>query len=290
MFRFVEQKKAAFPVAVLCEVLGVSRSGLYAWRRRRPSARQLEDTRLVAEIRRVHAATRQIYGAPRVHAELRDDGWVIGENRVARLMRSHGIQGCSGRRPGPRTTTRARKPAPPDLVQRRFTAAGPDRLWLGDITYLRTWEGWLYLAMLKDAFSRMIVGFATADHLRVALPLAALTMALKARRPRSGMLIHHTDRGSQYLAGDYAGRLTLARITASAAGSAYDNAMAESFFGTIKNELIYRRSWPTRREAALEVFRYINWYNRTRRHSSLGQQSPIRYEQNWLTPTLFTNP
>jgi putative transposase len=275
---------------MMCQVLGVSRSGFYAWRGRRPSARQRQDWNLTAEIRRVHTASRGIYGSPRVTAELRDDGWVIGENRVARLMRVADLHGCSGRRPGPRTTTATRKPAPADLVNRKFTAAAPNLLWLGDITYLRTWEGWLYLAMLKDAFSRAIVGYATAEHLRLELPLAALTMALKARRPRPGMLIHHTDRGSQYLAGGYTSRLTVAGITASAARSAYDNAMAESFFGTIKNELIYRRSWPTRREAALEVFRYINWYNHTRRHSSLGQQSPIRYEQHWLTPTLFTNP
>lgn len=290
MYRFIEANKAAFPITRMCEVLEVSRSGFYDWRHRQPSPRQRDDARVTGLIRQVHAGSRQIYGSPRVHAELVDDhDERIGVNRVARLMATAGIEGVSGRRRGPVTTTPATGRAkPPDRVRRDFTATGPNRLWLGDITYLGTDEGWLYLAVLLDVFSRRLVGWATADHLRTDLPLAALDMALRDRRVRPGMLIHHTDCGSQYLSDAYSGRLARCDVLASAAGSAYDNAMVESWFHTLKNELIYRQHWPTRAAADLAVFGYIGWYNQRRRHSALDMRSPVRYEREETTLTLFS--
>lgn len=287
--------EAAFPVAVMCEVLEVSRSGYYDWRRRQPSPRQRDDERVAELIRSAHRASGGVYGSPRVHADLIDDyDEAIGLNRVARLMSQLGLQGVSGRARSPRTTTPAAGRAkPPDRVQRRFHAPAPDRLWVGDLTYLKTEQGWLYLAVLLDVFSRRIVGWATAGHLRTELPLAALRAALRDRRPKPGMLIHHTDSGSQYLSEDYTRRLARAEITPSAAGSAYDNAMVESFFATLKNELIRRHTWPTHSAADLAVFTYINWYNRTRRHTALNMHSPDRYEQEVFTeptPPLFTQP
>jgi putative transposase len=180
---------------------------------------------------------------------------------------------------------------PPDLVRRDFTAPGPNRLWLGDITYLATDEGWSYLAVLLDVFSRRIVGWASAAHLGTDLPLAALDMALTERLVRPGqMLVHHTDAGSQYLSQAYSRRLARCEILPSAARSAYDNAMCESFFGTIKNELVYRHRWATREAAELAVFHYISWYNQRRRHTSLDMKPPVRYEQEVTTPTLFSQP
>lgn len=289
-FRFIEVEKAHFPIMVLCESLGVSRSGYHAWRKRAPSQRVREDERLTESIRRIFAESRRTYGAPRVHAMLVREGIGVGRKRVARLMRHHGLVGRSGRRQGPRTTTLSRsRPAPADLVRRDFTAAAPNLLWLADITYLRTWEGWLYLAAILDVYSRMIVGWALATHLRTELVLEALEMGLWRRQPQRGLLIHHSDKGSQYLSGDYSARLTRAGITASAARSAYDNAMVESWFSTIKQELVYSRSWPTRHQAELAVFDYIEvFYNRLRLHSSLDMKSPIEYEQEVPTTLITT--
>ncbi len=279
-FRFIEVEKAHYPITVLCQTLGVSRSGYHAWRRRPPSRHACDDEQLLVSIRRVFVESRHTYGAPRVHAMLARLGVRVGRKRVARLMRHHELVGRSGRLPGPRTTTPARqRPAPADLVQRDFSASAPNRLWLADITYLRTWEGWLYLAAILDVYSRMIVGWAIASHLRTELVLEALEMGLWRRQPEPGLLIHHSDKGSQYLSGDYSTRLSTAGITASAARSAYDNAMVESWFSTIKQELVYPRSWPTRHEAELAVFDYIEvFYNRLRLHSGLDMKSPIEYE------------
>jgi len=265
----------------MCEVLEVSGSGFYAWRERQPSPRQRDDDRVTDVIRRLHRKSDYTYDSPRIHADLVDACHEpLGVNRVARLMRQAGLQAVSGRKRGPRTTTPAKqRPKPPDQVQRRFTASAPDRLWLGDITYLDTEQGWLHLAALLDVFSRLIVGWATAAHLRTELPLAALRAALRHRRPAPGMLIHHTDSDSQYLSAEYSRWLERADILPWAAGSAYDNPMVESFFGTIENELVSRRRWTTRSAADLAVFTYINWYNRTRRHTALDMRSPLRYEQ-----------
>ena len=296
MFRFIEANTAAFPVAMMCRVLEVSRAGYYAWRQRQPSSQQRDDERLTELIRTVHKENRRVYGSPRIHAEVVDDHHEqVGCNRVARLMARAGIEGVSGRRRGPRTTTPATgRPKPPDRVQRNFTASAPDRLWLGDITYLETNQGWRYLAVLLDVFSRRIVGWATAAHLGTELPLAALSMALRDRQPRAGMLIHHTDSGSQYLSEAYTRWLSDAGLLPSAAGSAYDNAMVESFFGSLENELVRLDSWPTHDAADLAVFGYIGWYNNRRRHTSLDMRSPVRYEReeaNTQPPlALFTPP
>lgn len=274
----------------MCRVLEVSTSGYYDWCDRQPSVRQCEDQRLLTVIRKVHAGARGTYGSPRVHAELVDDhDEHVGVNRVARLMAAADIQGISGRKRGPRTTIPSSRAKPPDLVRRDFTATAPNKLWLADITYLATDEGWLYLAVILDVFSRRIVGWATADHLRTELPREALEMALKTRDVRLGTtLVHHTDSGSQYLSEQYGRRLQSAQLRASAARSAYDNAMVESWFHSLKNELIYRHRWATREAADLAVFSYIGWYNQRRRHSALDMRSPVRYEQQEATPTLFS--
>lgn len=279
IWRFIAAEKASHSVTLLCRVLGVSRSGFYAWSRRPPSPRAVADLDLGARIELAHARSRGTYGAPRVHAELRAQGVATSRKRVARIMRERGLVGLSPRKTTV-TTTPARLPAPPDLVGRRFVAEGPDRLWAGDLTFVRTWQGWLYLAVLVDAHSRRVVGWAAADHLRTELALEALQMAIATRRPRPGLLIHHADRGSQYLAHRYERTLRAHAIAASAGrvGTALDNAMAESFIGTLKTELINRSSWPTRKQAIDAIADYIGFYNHQRRHSTLDYRSPADYE------------
>jgi putative transposase len=279
IWRFISAERANHRVSTLCRVLGVSRSGFYAWVRRPPSARAVADLALATKVEVVHARSRGTYGAPRVHAELAAQGVATSRKRIARIMAARGLTGVSPRR-GTVTTTPARLPAPPDLVARRFAADEPNRLWVGDLSYVRTWQGWLYVAALLDVHSRRVVGWACADHLRAELPLEALDMAVTTRRPRPGLLIHHTDRGSQYLAQRYAQRLRAHRIAASVGkvGCALDNALAESFFGTLKTELVNRRSWPTRKEATNAIAGYLAFYNHDRRHSKLGYHSPAMYE------------
>lgn len=280
--RFIAVEKAEFPVALLCRVLGVSRPTYYAWRCRSPSERAQEDTRLIIQIHAAYAASRATYGVPRIHADLRDQGTRIGRKRVWRLMRVLGIAGRSPGRKRVRTTISDPTATPaPNVVARDFTAPAPNRLWVGDITYLPTKEGWLYLATVLDVFSRRIVGWAVADHLRTSLPLAALTRALSARRPIAGQLVHHTDRGSQYTSTAYRALLEERGITASMSrkGDCYDNAMAESFFGTFKTELVPDAGWVTKAAAGLAVFDYLEvFYNRQRRHSALGYLSPVNFE------------
>jgi putative transposase len=280
-FRFIAAEKARHPVVRLCRVLGVSSSGFYAWLHRQPSARAQADARLPDRVRAVHAQSRCTYGAPRVHAELRATGTRVGRKRVARLMRGAGLAGRCPRR-FRRTTLPADAPAaePPDLVRRDFRPCGPDRLWVADITYVRTWEGWLYLAVILDAFSRRVVGWALADHLRTELATEALGMALASRRPAPG-LVHHSDRGGQYLSAAYIAQLAAreARPSVGRPGACWDNAVAESFFATLKTELLHRAAWPTRQQARTAIFRYIEgFYNHRRRHSALGYLSPQEYE------------
>ena len=278
-FRFIAAERAQHSVALLCRVLRVSTSGFYAWLQRPPSARARADAALTAEIRAIHQESRQTYGAPRVRAELRARGQAVARKRVARLMRTAGLAG-RGRRPFRRTTIADPAVQAPDLVQRQFRPAAPDRLWLADITYVRTWEGWLYLAVILDAYSRRIVGWALADHLRTELATAALRMALATRRPGPG-LIHHSDRGCQYTAAADAARLDAHGIAQSLGrpGTCWDNAVPESFFATLKVELVYRHVWPTKREARTAIFEFIEgFYNRRRRHSTLGYLSPIDFE------------
>jgi len=237
--RFIQEKRADYPITVLCRALHVARSGYYAWVGRKVSAHAQADVILATQIAAVHARSRRTYGAPRIHAALRAQGTRCARKRVARLMRAAGLVGCHRRRRARTTVADPAHTPAPNLVARDFTAPAPDRLWLGDITYLPTGEGWLYLAVLLDAYSRRIVGWAMADHLRTELALDALAMALQSRRPPAG-LIHHTDRGCQYTAATY--RAALATVGANASmsrsGDCLDNAMAESFFATLKAELV----------------------------------------------------
>lgn len=280
-YEFIVVHQPQFPVTVMCEVLGVVRSGYYAWKDREPSQRDRDDAALVVKIKAAHTGPRRSYGSPRIHVELRDDGVRVGQKRIARLMRQEGLQGRCGRRKAPRTTLPSETTVTiPDLVKRRFVATAPDQLWCTDLTYVRTWEGWLYVAAIIDVYSRKVVGWAMADHMRVELPLAALSMAVARRRPPPG-LIHHSDRGSQYTAGVYQQALADVGIRASMGrvGTCWDNALAESFWAVLKNELIYTRAWPTRRAARTAIFDYIEtFYNATRRHSALNFVSPDHSE------------
>ena len=283
-YRFIHAERATYPVMILCRVLGVARSAYYAWARCGVSARATADETLATQIAAAHARSRHTYGAPRIHAELRAQGIQCVRKRVARLMRAAGLVGCY-RRCRARTTVAEPTHTPaPNLVAREFRAVAPNRLWLGDITYVATHEGWLYLAVLLDAYSRRIVGWAMADHLRAELALDALAMALRARRPPPG-LVHHTDRGCQYTAAMY--RATLAdrgiTVSMSRSGQCLDNAVAESFFATLKAELVDTRAWPTRAAARLAIFEWIEvWYNRRRRHSTLGYLTPVAHERQVL--------
>jgi putative transposase len=276
----VKAHQAAHRVATLCRVLGVSSSGYYAWHDRPPSARAHADAALTEEIRAIHARSRATYGAPRVHAELAALGVHVGRKRIARLMQAAGLAGVS-RRPFVTTTRRdpTARPAP-DLVQRSFTVDRPDRLWVADITYISTWAGFLYLAAVLDAWSRRVVGWAMATHLRTELVLDALNMAVGQRRPTA--VIHHSDQGCQYTSVAFGLRCREAGIRPSmgSVGDAYDNALCESFFATLECELLDRRRFATQVEARLAVFEFIEgWYNPHRRHSALDYESPISYEK-----------
>ena len=281
-YRIVLAQKARTPVSVACELLGVSTSGFYAWASRAPSDRALSDAWLVEKIKTIHVENRGVYGSRRVQAELRlGEGIRVWRRRVQRLMRRAGLSGLVSRKRG-RTTIRVPGVrVADDLVERRFRPAAPDVLWVADITYLRTWEGWVYLAAIQDAFSRRIVGWSMADHMRAELVLDALQMALHRRNPGPG-LVHHSDQGSQFVSLAFGQKARDAGIAVSmgSKGCAYDNAVAESFFATLKKELVHRRSWPTRRELIGEVFEFFEgFYNTTRRHSTLGYLSPAQFEK-----------
>ncbi len=290
VYRLVSAEKARTPISISCELLGVSRSGYYDWARRAPSDRALSDAWLTARIKEIHDANRGVYGAPRIHAELRMTHNVrVSRKRVERLMRQAGVSGLVKRKRG-RTTIRVPGVrVADDLVERRFRPDAPNVLWIADMTYLRTWEGWLYLAAVQDAYSRRVVGWSMADHMRAELVVDALQMAVARRRPAPG-LIHHSDQGSQYVSlafGQAAGKAGIARSMGSR-GDCFDNAVAESFFATLKKELVHRQTWPTRRELTAEVFEYIEaFYNPIRRHSTLGMLSPIQFEEN--SPPITTN-
>jgi putative transposase len=283
IFRFVAAKKAEHPIKTMCRVLGVSRSGFHAWENREPCRREREDERLVARIGEIHGHNRRVYGSPRIHAELRlADGVRVGRKRVERLMRQAGLSGLQPRKRG-RTTIRVPGVRVcEDLVDRAFLAAAPNRLWVADITYLRTWEGWLYLVAVQDVFSRRIVGWAMADHMRTELVTDALQMALARRRPEPG-LVWHSDQGSQFVSLAFGQQARAAGIAQSmgSRGDCFDNAVAESFFATLKKELIHGRAWPSKAELRTEVFEYIEvFFNRRRRHSTLGMLSPEQFERN----------
>ena len=284
IYSFIEAHKAKHRVGVMCRTLKVSKSGFYGWRGRAPSARAKADALLSERIALIHRDSRETYGAPRIHFELRMLGIRCGRKRVARLMREAGVFGCGGRRRKARTTLRPHTegtPPAPDLVKRNFTPGAPDRLWVADITYVRAWEGWLYLAFVLDTYSRRIVGWSMANHLRTELVLDAVNMAIYTRRPQPG-LIHHSDRGSQYTSVEFGSRLKEAGLLPSmgSVADAYDNSMAESFVSTLKRELIHRHPWPSRQIARTAIFEYIEgFYNTRRRHSALGHLSPLEYEE-----------
>jgi transposase InsO family protein len=266
----------------MCRVLKVSESGYYAWRKRRPSARATANAALVEQIRVVHTASRQIYGSPRVHAALRAQGIVCNRKRVARLMRDNGIRGCDRRRRPVTTQSGHSQTVAANLLAGDFSAEAPDRKWLGDISYVNTAEGFLYLASLEDVCSRRIVGWAMDEHMETALVERALHMALAQRKPAEGLL-HHTDRGGQYASHAYRELLAEHQIEASMsrAGNCYDNAMKESFFATLKTECAVE-PFPTRAAARTAIFDYIEvFYNRQRLHSSLGYLSPADFEQRF---------
>ena len=273
--------QAAFPIATMARVLGVSRAGHYAWASRPASAHAETDAALLERIRTVHAASRETYGAPRIHAELRAGGERHGRKRIARLMRGAGITGVSRRRGGPVTTRRdgGARPAP-DLVDRDFSATGPNRLWVTDITFIPTAAGFLYLAVVLDAWSRRIVGWSMANHSRTELALAALEMAPGQRRPCDTIL--HSDQGSQFTSLAFGNRCREAGVRPSmgSVGDAYDNAMCESFFASLECELLDRRRFASQAEARMAVFSFIEgFYNPVRLHSALGYRSPITYEK-----------
>ncbi len=281
IFRFIQAEKANHHVRTLCRLLEVSSSGYYAFCTRPPSRRSLEDLELTEQILAIHEASRRNYGAPRIHAALRFEGRRCAKKRVARLMRRACIQGVPTRRRY-RTTRRAKaQPIAPDLLGRNFTAPAPNRVWVGDITYIRTGEGFLHLAAIEDLFSRAVVGWSMANHLRTELVADALSMATARRRPNEG-LIHHSDQGCQYTSIEFGRRLKDSGILPSmgAVGTAYDNAVAESFFSTLKRELLHKHRWPTRAAARAAIFEYIEcFYNRTRLHSTNGMLSPEQFEK-----------
>jgi transposase InsO family protein len=282
-FAFIQAEKAAFPVTVLCRVLGVSRAGFYAAQRRPVPARVTEDARLAIQIAAIYRASRRCYGSPRVHAELRARGQGPSRKRVARLMRRAGL--VARRRRVFRVTPSAShsRAVAPNRLARQFTAPAPDRIWVSDITYLATVDGWLYLAVVLDLFSRRVVGWAISDRLGEGVALDALGMGLARRRPRPGLL-HHSDRGSQYASAEYGAILAGHGVerSMSGAGSCWDNAVAESFFATLKVELDHDGAWRSRAEAQRAVFDYIElFYNPERRHSTLGFLSPLAFERQW---------
>jgi putative transposase len=286
VFGFVLARKAEHSIALMCRVLEVSRSGYHAWASRPPSPRAIEDARLTARIRELHAKRRKVYGSPRIWADLvLDDGERIGRKRVERLMRQAGLSGLISKKYKATTVRVPGVRVAEDLLDRDFAALAPNRCWVADITYLRTWEGWLYLIAVQDLYSRRIVGWSMADHMRTELVTDALQMALARRRPDRG-LIWHSDQGGQFVSLAFGQQARAAGIAQSmgSRGDCYDNAVAESFFATLKKELIHRRSWPTRAELRTEVFDYIEvFYNRERRHSTLGQLSPVNYENSTLS-------
>lgn len=280
-FRFIEDHRDSYPVRLMCTVLGVSAAGYYAWRERPASTRATGNAALLATIRQVHQDSGGRYGSPRVHAALRLQGRGVSRGRIERLMHRHGIRAIMAPPRRVRTTdSRHGLPVAPNLIQRDFVAAAANRIWLADITYIPTAEGWLYLAAVMDLFSRKIVGWAMRDHMQVELASSALAMAIRQQRPQAG-LIHHSDRGVQYASQDYRAVLSSAGITASMSRKAdcYDNAPMESFFHTLKTELVHHRQYNTRAEAQHDIFAFIEgFYNRTRLHSAIGYIAPIEME------------
>jgi putative transposase len=280
-FNWIQEHRDSYEVNLMCQTLQVSRSGYYAWKDRPISPGQQRREELIGQIRQVHQASRRLYGSPRVHAELAERRIAVCLNTVANLMKQAQIRSRIKRRFVVRTTdSNHDHPIAANLLDRQFQAATPGQKWCGDITYVPTGEGFLYLAAVIDLCSRRIVGWSMADHLRAQLCLDALHMAINRRRPKAGLL-HHSDRGIQYACDDYQKLLDEQGIVASMSrtGNCYDNAVTESFFGTLKTELIYHEQYATRAEARRSIFEYIEvFYNRQRRHSAIGYKSPETFE------------
>ena len=281
-FQFIADHQEEWPVRVMCEVLSVSPSGYYAWRCRPQSPRAAANRGLLVDVRRLQAQHQDRYGSPRMHAALRAEGRGVSRGRVERLMRRHGIRAIASRRFRPVTTdSRHALPVAPNRLEQRFGASAPNQVWLADLTYVPTSEGWLYLAAVLDLATRKVVGWAMRDHLRTELAAAALVMANQRQRPAPG-LVHHSDRGCQYASGEYRELLATAGMKASMSrtGNCYDNAPMESFFHTLKVELVHQRRWATRDEARRDLFSYVEgYYNRQRMHSALGYLTPEQAER-----------
>lgn len=279
-YRFISEHRGTFKVGRMCTLLNVSRSGYYAWRKRPESRRSRENRALEAKIRVIHAASHGIYGSPKIHRDLVEDGVPCGKNRVARIMRKANIRSRTKKKFKATTNSRHNLPVAANLLNQNFTAKAPDNIWVGDITYVPTKEGWLYLAVLIDLYNRQVVGWASSSRMTRQLAIDALQMALDRRCPDKG-LIHHTDRGSQYASGDYQKVLSDRRIICSMSrkGNCYDNAVAESFFRLLKTEWVNHYHYDSREEAVRSLFYYIEiFYNRKRRHSVLGYATPQEYE------------
>lgn len=284
-YQFIQEHQNEFPVQRMCKVLSVSASGYYAWQRRPASPRAQTNEKLLPKIRAIHSQSRKTYGSPRVHAELIANGLRIGKNRVARLMRQENLRGQRKKKQPHTTNSQHSHPVAPNRLNREFHASRPNEKWLADITYIPTAEGWLYLAVVLDLFSRRIVGWAFAASLESRLVEQAFCMAVQNRTTITGLL-HHSDRGSQY-AGDLYQRLLRdqqMQVSMSRTGNCYDNAPMESFFSTLKCEHVHSQKYPTRQEAQTDIFAYIlGFYNRQRRHSSLGYLSPEEFERRYYT-------
>ena len=282
-FEFIRENCATWPIRLMCRVLEVSASGYYAWRKRPESPRKQANKKLLGDVQRLHRLHRGRYGSPRIHAALREEGIVASPGRVARLMRRHGLRALAGRKFKPCTTdSRHDLAIAPNLLEQEFVATAPNQIWLTDITYLPTGEGWLYLAAVLDMATRKIVGWSMRSHMRTELPLAALMMAAQRQRPGEG-LIHHSDRGSQYAAADYRKYIASIKAVASMSKTAccYDNAPMESFFHSLKVELVHQQKWAIREDAKRDLFQYIEgYYNRVRIHSALGYKTPEQAERS----------
>ena len=281
-YAWIEAQRARLPVGRLCALLGVSRSGFYAWRGRAPSARAQSDARLVVALRACHARHRGKYGRPRLTRDLRAAGFVVNDKRVGRLMRREGLQARRGRRFVRTTDSNHSLAVAANLLERDFSASAPNQKWVADITYIGTAEGWLFLALVMDLFSRRLVGWAMSAHIDEQLTASALALALGLRNPPAGLL-HHSDRGSQYCAHNYRKVLADRHITVSMSRRAncYDNAAMESANGTLKVERVYDMDYASRQQAIDDLTEYIGYYNSERRHSALGYESPVQFERRW---------
>lgn len=276
---FIRDHREEFPISLMCEVIGVSRGGYYSWLRRPESKRNIENRNLKTEIRSIHAQSKRIYGSPKVYEELKDRGIRCSLKRVTRLMREDGLYAKTTKKFKATTNSRHSRPVAENILERKFNQDAPNKAWVSDITYIPTREGWLYLSTVIDLYSRSVVGWGMKERMTTQLVTDAFNMALMKRTPP---LIHHSDRGSQYASDEFQKLLREhgVQCSMSGKGNCYDNAVAESFFGTLKKELVYFEDYKTRDEAKRSIFEYIEiFYNRKRRHSSLGYKSPVEFEK-----------